>query len=268
MDDKATLLQRVTKWFEKTGLPLELRTASAFKKQAFTVEHSSVYEDPQADKGREIDVIAHRRDPTGMLQFYAVAECKASPNPWLILANRAEHAPITLASLGLRSEAADKVIPGGFTASGSEVGFLLRTLYSGGYSMRQAFSSDNDPAYAAAMSALKAARALVAKQFTTPRFCFALPVLVVDAPIFECHLDESGSPKMRQVECTEFEFTAYIPERTTSVIRVVSIGSLPYLARTLSRLCDALHETLKPAIDERIELLKEARRLKPESGSP
>lgn len=253
MNEHQPLQEKIKSWLEKTGLPLELETASSLKKAGFAVEHSSVYSDPQSEKGREIDVIAYTRDPVGMVHVYGAVECKSSANPWIVLVNRDSEAGVTLASLGVMSESASKSLPENFLTLRCDVGSRLKALQTNGYALRQAFCKENDPAYAAAMSAMNAATALATKApFSTPRMCFALPIIVVDAPIFECHLDREGELHFREVTSTEFLFTAYVPDRTMAVIRIVSLKALPVFSTVLWRLADSIKVTLKPTVDKLI----------------
>ena len=252
MSDNQPLHLKVKDWLEKTGLPLELETAASFKKAGFSVEHSSVYADPQSEKSREIDVIAHTRDRTGMVQFYGAIECKSSGNPWIVLVDGDSSAVVTYSSLGVMSESArESLTYENILGLGSNVGHLLKTMHSNGYALRQAFCKDNDPAYAASMSAMNAAIALATRSdFRTPRYCFAVPVIVVNAPIFECHLDQKGELQFREVHWSEFMFTAYLPERTNAVVRVVSAKALPAFSSVLWRLADAIKVALKPIATE------------------
>ena len=252
MEDKS-LSEKVSDWFHKTGLPLELETASSFKAAGFEVTHSSVYADPETDKGREIDVVAYTRDAIGLIQIFFVVECKASPNPWVILTNKEQNWGLSYFSLGVHSQETREAIPTGILTARSQLGELLSELHTGGYAIRQAFCKDNDPAYAAAITVLKAATIQANEQPSkTPRLNFALPVLVVDSPIYECSVSDSGKLKFRQVKISEFLFTAYIPERTRSVIRVVSKEALPLFTSH----CFAISEKLKGVLAYKVDEYK------------
>jgi hypothetical protein len=254
MSQKRTLSDEVRDWFERTGLPLELDTVASFRKAGFSVEHSSIYADPQHDKGREIDVIAYSRDPTGLVQIYVVAECKASKQPWVVLVDKQTPSGVTFASMGVSTEFTKKSVTPDFLHTRSDVGFLLRNLHTNGYALRQAFSKDHDPAYAAAMSAMNAAIAIAGNESSSmPRLRFVLPVIVVDAPIVECSLGIDGSLSFEEIAFSEFLFTAYLPDRTSAVIRVISAEALPSQAIRLANLANAVKEALKPVVDQKID---------------
>ena len=251
-----SLSEKVSDWLHKTGLPLELAAASAFKKFKLEVTHSAVYADPQTDKGREIDVVAYARDGTGLLQLYAVVECKASPNPWVVLVNT-DQPHLQYASLGLATDNTRQALPSKAFCRPDPLADALFNISGTGYSLRQAFSKDNDPAYAAAISLVKAAKVQLHESHSkTERFKFVLPVLVVDAPLYECTVLENGKIELRSVSLTSFQFTAYIPDRVTCVIRVVQKDSLDYFARQIRRVSDELFVHLKYKVDEWVQALK------------
>lgn len=253
---EASLNEKVSEWLSKTGLPLELAAAASFRKVKFDVTHSAVYADPEMEKGREIDVVAYARDGTGLLQFYAVVECKASPNPWVVLATE-EKVHLNFAALGLATDNTREALPDRAFFRPDALADALLSITSTGYALRQAFCRDNDPAYAASMSLAKAAKVQLLESLSrTERYKFVLPVLVVDAPLYECTFQPDGTMKPRQVQLTSFQFTAYIPDRVTCVIRVVHKESMDYLARQLRRVSDEIFANLKYKVDEWVASLK------------
>jgi hypothetical protein len=229
---------------------LELEVAGAFRKAGFDVTQSAVYADPETEKGREIDVIAYSRDAIGLIQVFFVIECKASSNPWVVLINREQHSGPTYYSLGLAAEATREALPHGALYGNSHLSQLLQMTHSGGYGIRQAFCKDNDPAYGAAISVLKAAKMRASEKTSKPdRLVFAMPVLVVDSPIFECHVADNGALEFKEVPISEFFFTAYVPEQTKSVIRIVSRRALPSYASH----CVAVSERIKGLLQYKVE---------------
>jgi len=252
------LRTKVKEWVEKGGLPLELQTKAAFKKEAFSVTHSAVYVDPETEKGREIDVIANSRDWSGMVQINFVAECKSSPQPWVVLVDRDDFPKPIYYSLGVVSENIGAMLRGvDWDPSRSEAWRVLEYMHAGGYGIRQAFSNNNDPAYAAAMAALKASRAIALKPMgTTKRFQFAIPVIVVDAPIFECSVGADGELEYLEVQSSEFFFNAYIPEEVRASIRIVRKEELVHFTKTCRLLAESLKTLLKPKVDEFIASIR------------
>lgn len=253
---------RVRSWIEKTGLPLELETTSTLNKAGFDSNHSYIYEDPESQKGREIDVVGRTTDVTGLIQVYVVAECKASSKPWIVLANKSQRFGATYAALGISTrKALDAIDIDSFTQG--KLARHLKSWDTGGYALKQAFSEDVDNAYAATMSALKAASVLAEHQEgPTEDFVFALPVLVVDAPIFECIANESGDLELKEVPFSQFMFTALIPERKRAIVRIAHRQALPHFASHLYDLAAILKEELNYKVDEYMEEIQ--RRNSPE----
>lgn len=79
------LTEKILDWLNKTGFPLEMTTATEFRKQGFDISQSLTYLDPQSDKGREIDVLASDSNWVGLIDIHFVVECKSSANPWIVL---------------------------------------------------------------------------------------------------------------------------------------------------------------------------------------
>lgn len=237
-----TLPDKVREWLGKSGYALELEAAAAFAKASFHVDHSTIYSDPESGKGREIDVIAELRGGLGVIRTLLAIECKSSDKPWVVLTDSEKigWGP-DYSSLGVYSENAsiapadwERHKPVYLLLNDTDLRDWLKTSYVGGFALRQAFSKkDSDPAYEAAMSALKASVAVV-EGLKPPRIVFCLPVIVVDAPIFECRLDRSGEIRLRQVDRTEFSFAAMIPEPRGSSIHVVSRAGLKSFAGAVS----------------------------------
>ena len=220
---------KVQEWLEKTGFPLEMAAAAAFRRAGFFVRQSSTYSDPQTEKGREIDVLASDSDYLGDFETSFVIECKASKKPWVVLkSSDALAAYNRLFAFAVMTEPARVAIIRAWERSATVKQFIQRED-SGGYGFRQAFSEEADPAYSSAINVLKACHGL-----TTARRMpgipeakhVAFPVIVVDAPLFECTLKDDGSLELVEVPESEFLFTAHFPMALGCCIRVVT---KPYL---------------------------------------
>lgn len=80
------------------------------------------------------------------------------------------------------------------------------------------------------------------------------PVIVVDAPLFECRLQPGGELALKEVQSSEFLFTAHVPKRVGCCIRVVTKDALPSWAAGARALATGLREDLK---DQEDRLLSE-----------
>ena len=214
--------EKLRAWFNKTGFPLEIETARSFFSQKFGVEHSAVYEDPETQKSREIDVLAYRRDATGVFSTLFPIECKSTDKPWVVLTNRSQYSRYGGLWIAAMSAKAREFM-------GSEVEEYISIYtdtfgpFAGGFSLKQAFSGETDQAYMACISALKAAKSLAAED--SNGITFAFPTLVVNAPIFEYH-EQDGEQIFSEVSESSLYFSAHIKEYSRAIIRIVSKGAL------------------------------------------
>lgn len=131
-DPDEDLISGVKTWAEKTGIPLELFTKSVFTQNGFTVTHSTLYEDSQTAKAREIDVVAYHRDGLGLVQIYFVVECKSSSKPWVVLTDNQSFPRALNYSIGLISDTAKDALKVGFDFYRSPLGKLLEMMHRGG----------------------------------------------------------------------------------------------------------------------------------------
>lgn len=87
------LKERVSKWLEQQGYPLEMRVAQELQQAGFAdrVSVGSFYEDPHTGKYREVDVVAYHLQtgvkPSSTMSFNVLVsfliECKKSTKPWV-----------------------------------------------------------------------------------------------------------------------------------------------------------------------------------------
>ncbi len=243
MDD---LDSRVLQWLNKTGFPLEMEAAASFREAGFDVGQSSSFHDPELGKSREIDVLAEDCDPFSLTEIYFSVECKCTKKPWVVLTARSHERLVGISSYCVQSEQIRRLsFDKGFYDPGKFVPYIERkTLY--GYSLRQAFGEKNemDPAYGAAMSAIKSCSNLKSSH---AQFMFAFPVIVIDTPLFECiRTSEDGELKVRQVQASEFSFSANLPNLVSSRINVVTRDALPQFTSWARGMATQLRAALQP----------------------
>ncbi len=226
------LTDKVLDWLGSTGFPLEMEAAFAFREAGFLVRQSVVYTDPQSDKGREIDVLANDADFIGVIDISFVVECKSSPQPWVIFTSEDAF------SLYNRVHAFAVTSGAAKDALSERCGqdwwnkWIARPEY-GGYGFRQALRKDADPAYTAAIGAVKACHGIVQDRTSSsiPLLAFAFPVVVVDSPLFECSRNVDGTLKLVEVQISEFLFSAHIPESIGCSVKVVTKSHLQTFAK-------------------------------------
>jgi hypothetical protein len=238
--------EKVFEWLQKTGFPLEMQAASAFRYAGFDVRQSFTFPDPQSEKGREIDVLAQDPDFVGMIEIFFVVECKSSPNPWVVLiSDDALSNHNRLFAFSVTSGAAREVLSKRLKDFGRLDPYIKRPA-RGGYGFRQAFGKDNDPAYAAAIGAMKASCGVAQDRTssTIPRLVFAFPVIVIDSPLFECSLTGNGELQLTEVEQSDFLFSAHIPDNIGCCVKVVTKPRLPVFAQWAKQLANSIREEL------------------------
>src|SRR5690606_1710257 len=163
----------------------------------------------------------------------------------------------TYSSLGLSTQKTREALSTEDLSTRRSLGSALQTIHVNGYGLRQAFCKDNDPAFAACISVMKAAKVQLEESHSkTERYKFVMPVIVVDAPIFECTIADDGKLRLREVDCTSFNFTAYIPDRISCTVRLAHKSSLDFLARQIKRISDETFTCLQPKVDEWVASLR------------
>ncbi|TKA16818.1 hypothetical protein [Xanthomonas euvesicatoria] len=246
MNDDASQ-ENLKRWFNSTGFPLEIRSARAFVRARFAVEHSAVYIDPETSKGREIDLLAYRRDATGCFATFFVVECKSSDKPWVVLTNRNQYNRFGGLWIATMSQKARE-------AMGTHVSEYLLAYEDylgssvGGYALKQAFSGQSDHAYTASIGALKAAASLVKREDSA--LAFGFPTIVVSTPIYEYSEGPNGEQRFLEVPTSSFEFSAHWEHYNRAVIRIVSEAHLPEYAEQCSLLAERYQQIFAQEIGE------------------
>ncbi|TZF88346.1 hypothetical protein [Cognatilysobacter lacus] len=234
MSDNA-LEEKLKSWFNSTGFPLEIESARAFLRARFAVEHSAVYIDPETSKGREIDLLAYKRDPTGCFAAFFAVECKASDKPWVVLTNRHQYTRFGALWIATMSQKARNAI-------GPRIKDYLLAYEDhlgpsvGGYALKQAFAGQSDQAYTASIGALKAAASVVKDEDSA--LAFGFPTIVVSTPIYEYSEGPEGEQRFAEVPHSSFEFSAYWEHYNRAVVRIVSKDHLPEYARHCRELAE------------------------------
>jgi hypothetical protein len=224
--------EQVLAWLEKTGFPLEMIAARAFREVGFEVQQSTTYIDSATDKSREIDVLANDPDLMGFVDLSVVVECKSSAKPWVVLmANDALAGYNRLRVFAVMSDPARIALTRGMIDD-LKVASMLHAGGRCGYALRQAFSKEDDPAYAAAMGLISACVGIIPKESFGgwPVVKVVIPVLIVDAPLFECELQPDGNLLLTEVEMSEFLFSAHVPQHVMCLVRVARKSKLKAIA--------------------------------------
>lgn len=258
----SSLDSRIRKWLEGQGYPLELETAQKFQEAAFRTFSSYAYLDDEsgAKTWREIDLLASRDldlDGQYLVRVYFCAECKTSDKPWLLFRHSqgrlAKPARIVqrYANNGgqriLRKLAHDRVWP-------IEL-FDIDQPHA--HSITQAFTTGRDVAWEACLSASKAAH-YEASLNGQGIAIVALPLIVIDGPLYYCELTSEGAINLEAVEQGDLVWSR--PDSSPFVIvKVIRRSSLPRIAQDLRMYSDAFLKLVEREKNGVLALLEDSK---------
>jgi hypothetical protein len=231
-----------------------MRAAAGFREAGFDVRQSDAYADPETGKGREIDLVALDSDLVGITEIFFIAECKSSDKPWVVLTSENAYENYNrLHSFAVVSKPVLEYLANNFMQLQHIKPHLAGRSSHGGYGFRQVFAKDSDPAFAAATNVMKACKEL-ARRGEHPereRLKVVFPVIVVDSPLFECHLGIDGELHIKEVAQSEFLYFGHIPDPVGCRIAVVTIGELKAFAVKAKAVASDVRAELQPE-DERL----------------
>lgn len=215
---------KIKEWLSKSGYPLELYTQKVFSSKKYFCEKSALYLDNDLSASREIDLIAVRRYNPHESDRYSyglkfIIECKKSEKPLLVLCeaekyeNRFNYFFGNEVHFGLNrfvnfSGCYDLFMSDKHEQK-NDLGMFFDKQHLG-YSVVQAFSKTDENIYKGIMGLAKANQfyrrehiELLRHERVKPHFdqdinffMLFVPVLVVDAPIYNVYLDESGQEQI------------------------------------------------------------------------
>ncbi len=230
--------KRVKKWLEDTGYPLEMQVARTLQNTGFRVSQSQYWEDPDTEKMRETDVIAtlektewgEKPNLTDVIEASGqlILECKSSKNlPWVVFSRTSREGPLLQGFKLVRAIPRQCVhIPELMRTLAPFVRNESRSAYGVTTSCRQ---TNKDSAYSAMMSVAKSARYWI-RQATSP--AFAIPVIVIEAPLLEAYLDGT------EIVVNELDMAAVLSGATgeTTVVCVIRRTYLECFAKRAKEL--------------------------------
>jgi hypothetical protein len=88
MTEKKSEIERIKEDLKKSGFPTEIQVSSILVKHGWDVENQAYYLDPEENKERTVDVVAHkaffeRMGKHDRFNFSLIIECKKSEKPWV-----------------------------------------------------------------------------------------------------------------------------------------------------------------------------------------
>jgi len=250
-------LPDVEAWLTHQGYGFEHETAEAFRRAGFTASLGRTYIDPNSGRPRDIDVVAEVALSRAPAHIYVVAECKASAiGAWVIRESQLpwnEDLWLPISTVDLESELHEaeatiaEMLPAG--ESHGPTAFAVVEAVDNG---------DRDAAYSALSQAVSAARGWLVRAATPS---IALPIVVVDTPLYTLRYDKAGKADLEEVKQRRVLWPDPGP-RSRTAVDIVSRRALPghtvELRHQLGRLADELLARglaeLGPPADDRSRL--------------
>ena len=249
----------IKNWLTKHGYPLEMMVAQAFKEADFSALQSEYYDDPESGKSREIDVLASKVKSIGgvNIRIAFVVECKMSHDaPWLLFCWFSNLAAVDWAA---------RII---YCFLSSNINHLLSLLHDHdemkklpifrfpervGYSLVRALKAEgHDVPYKAIMSASKAALAQVIRAdkksvngYSTPTAEIVFPVVVIDAPLFDCYLGDESNVEVEESLSGVLQYHDPMQTDKPIMIDIVSLADLPRFVANAAASCDVIFRLLE-----------------------
>ncbi len=229
MDNAAVddLKTRVSAWLNKSGFPLEMRVAQAFKdrlasSREWDVETNVSYEDPETGLTRErdlvadtsIDIFAERGVGVSIELF---VECKSTSSPWVVLKEEfddpGKRRPLFRAyghtSANLRLQQRDGQLSEFCKTLDKYLAGRIPVVPNPGYGVAEAFkkSNESDVPYAATQQVLSSMNYTRSDYYGGSdgrlNIVFFFPVVITTSPLFEATLDRAtGEVVTQQVSRT------------------------------------------------------------------
>ncbi|MGC6767757.1 hypothetical protein [Enterococcus sp. LJL51] len=257
---KNELLKKIKEEIEKSGYPTELRTNKKFQSKYWQTTENSYYIDQDENKGREIDLEAHKSKSSKNSDKITVwsklsVEIKKSEKPWVIFTSNKkrfdtggygllnhkhninrellsyedimkEHPSSSFKRLG-RSE----FIP--FTKGSPQI---FDSLLSSVKSCIEVHRSDSDHKEAASENSFD--------------IIFYSPLIVVDSRLFESHLEDDGEITIDETEHIVYSFNYASPNYQSKqyLVDVVTLSGLENYLEKQNSWIDSMFNILNTKI--------------------
>jgi hypothetical protein len=243
------LQKKVIEWLDRQGYPLEMYAAKCCRDAGLYAYQSWYYLDKESGQQRETDVFAHtQRVKIGKekrdFELSFTFECKQSrAKPWVAFVHSDEDA-----AMSPKAVMAQRITPQ-YTLSwwmdlthkaARRNIYPLQSASPTAYSLARASldRSNEDTAFAALMSVAKASIGIAdwldlaagGRKKSRPYFCVVIPVLVLDARLFSCRLNnDSDQISVAPIDRCTLQWSNQVNEQhsPTTIIEVVTKESLP-----------------------------------------
>lgn len=251
---------RIEKWLNEQGYPLEFQVANELKSKGFNVTQSDYYKDSETNEYREIDVIGYKQEMIDDILFRItfVIECKAGRDkPWLLFSSD---------SAKLSSSAGVDQTPGtllgrDFLSLASKTPeFQNLELFSIGdrpvFGITQCFTNGKDIPYQAISSVSKAAFSFckIESEFQKPFVCdIIIPFVIILAPMYESYY--SSDIQLEEIDSGIMTWRNPIVMLPHSIIKIQKLEAFKRLLHVYNQDVDSIFTYTKST-----DILREARK--------
>ena len=244
--------ERLADWLSKQGYPMEMEVAQEFRAGGFAVGQSTYFLDPETGEAREIDLTAwdEKKVSNFDVRLTCFVECKLSTDkPWVIFTSRREFGDelfdfSNYVASELGSQCLVLLFQKGYFPLPLAVAFRDRIGYGATQGLREK-GERLDLVYDAAFKAVKAAIAreravnsLVQTEVEPSAIIeIAIPVVVIDAPLFEYYLESDQTKTLRRFHWGVWAFGNPVAQRSEpTFIHVVTKQGLPEFVEAMKKL--------------------------------
>jgi hypothetical protein len=214
------LKERIINDLKKSGFIKELELARMLSKNGWNPHLNDTYLDKDTNVSREIDIIGSKMGPVAYeklkLWLDLVIECKKTTNPWVIFSNKDENFLKFHLNPGWSLiHGGEKYIKNGgiFPPRVIDKHFMRNNCDRIGSAFHDAFKEPRETSkiFQAVITACKAAADKVTIHGASPKWddydeealthlTFYHPIVVVDGPLYEVHLNEESEAEVNEVD--------------------------------------------------------------------
>jgi hypothetical protein len=264
--ENRTLHDELAEWLSKQGYPLEMEVAHRFRAAGFDVAQSTYYADPETGDAREIDIFAadSKRISEFDVRLTCLVECKVSTGkPWVIFTSDRELGEerfdfFSQVASDLGARALMQLYTQNYFPLPLALAYRDRVGYGATLGLRKN-QEKVDVAYQAVMQAAKAAIArgrlidsLVQTELTPePIIEVVLPVVLIDAPLFEYYLENDLTKTLRTFHWGLLSFGNPVGGRSEpTLVQVVTKQGLVEFVSAIKALSLHLQSVVSENVDD------------------
>jgi len=207
------MIEKISSWFNKTGYPLEILSAGKLIKNQYRVINSYLYDDPEKNISRELDLYANKswydKNDDVSFELSLLVECKKSEKPFVLISSRQNDK--NTFSFGEFYDAFSQYSR--LLMNSQKKHINLPGNSSRGFKLVQAFTNSDETIYKATNSLLKSFNDWIKNEeghleesVKMNLQTIALPILIIDSPLYEATLNTSGDIDFKEINCGVLEY--------------------------------------------------------------